>query len=93
MSKEPHTHEFKEIKLLRIFQVQKKYKGTTGDKAFLVRVCACGVDKAFEYGNYPNMVKLGKKLKDAKDAAGENRVILPNKIDVGLDAMTHSKAF
>jgi hypothetical protein len=63
MSKDKHEHEFKEIQLIRITQVQTNYKGTSGDKALLVRACKCSKYKAIEYGGFTDMVKFGKKLK------------------------------
>lgn len=58
-----HVHDHKKIDLVRIDRIQNKfYKGTAGDKAFLMRSCECGDKKAFEYGNTAEMKQLLKEL-------------------------------
>jgi len=64
--KEPHTHIHTKLGLHRILQVQPKYRGATGDKAYLYRECECGHKKAFEYGDYNKMKELLSALEEKK---------------------------
>lgn len=58
-----HEHSFDQVQLKRIVEVQPKYHGTAGDKAFLLRKCDCGKTQAFDYGNYQSMLVNAKELK------------------------------
>ena len=62
--KEPHVHDYKEAELVKLVNVQKNYKGTSGDKAFLMRVCKCGDKEAFEYGDTKKMQQLLQVIED-----------------------------
>lgn len=59
--KAEHVHDFS-IKGERIKADNPDYNGTTGDKAFLLRNCECGVTRVFEYGEYQKMMSLCKEL-------------------------------
>lgn len=59
---ESHTHDYKEPRMFRIYNVRKEYEGTTGDRAFLYKACACGKGQVFEYGKYKEMDELLKRL-------------------------------
>lgn len=61
-----HTHDFNQVQLKRIMEVQQKYSGHAGDKAFLLRKCDCGQTQAFDYGAYPQMLANAKELKRVK---------------------------
>lgn len=60
---EAHQHKHSEIGIARITRIENEhYHGTSGDKAFLVRVCTCGDLQAFEYGSTKEMERLKEEL-------------------------------
>lgn len=60
--REKHYHEHSAVKLIRITNVHKDYKGTSGDKAFLAHVCNCDDLIAFDYGSFKAMKAKLKEL-------------------------------
>lgn len=56
MSDKPHEHEFVELSLNRIKRVHQGYHGTTGDRAFITKKCACGKVKPVDYGTTKDML-------------------------------------
>lgn len=66
-SKETHIHNYTKLGMIRITKItNKRYRGSAGDKAFLVRSCECKKHLAFEYGSYEDMVNLFQTLKSVE---------------------------
>lgn len=55
-----HQHKFEHPELVTIVADNDHYHGTTRDKAFLMRSCACGAKQAYEYGETTKMKELLK---------------------------------
>jgi hypothetical protein len=60
MVAEQHEHKIIKYGVKKITQVQFKYHGNAGDKAFLVGVCKCKHLDVLDYGNTNNMKELLK---------------------------------
>ncbi len=62
-----HQHIFKHPELVIIKLIDNiNYRGTAGDKAFLMRSCKCGTKQAFEFGPTTKMKDLLATLDSEK---------------------------
>lgn len=63
-SVEKHTHRYTKLEGQRVRPDNKRYQGSTGDKAILYRVCKCGDKYAIEFGTYKAMQRKLQELRN-----------------------------
>lgn len=68
MTERAHTHVWTSYELVKVTRIDNKlYKGTAGDKAFIVRVCACSATEPADYGRLGEMKASLERLNKVEE--------------------------